>query len=291
MGEYRIVTESAANLPRSLTEGSGLHILPMHYLLQGTDYAAIGDPNAPTWPEFYARMREGASVQTSMVNAEAYRAAFAACLEAGEDVLYISLSAGVSGCYQSAALAAQELREQYPTGRIELVDSCGAGLGEGLCVLQALRCRQAGGSYDDAVAAARCAVAALNQYFTVDDLEYLKRGGRISSAVAKLGTLLNIKPILWGSEAGTIVMKDKVRGRKRSMARLLEAYDAKCADHGAVAAITHADAPEDAARLRELLVQHGQTGEIIVECFEPVMGAHVGPGALALFFFGHDRAG
>ena len=291
MAEYRIVTESAANLPQTITERSLLQMLPMHYVLQGTEYAAIGDPAAPTWPEFYARMREGAAVQTSMVNTETYRAAFAACLEAGQDVLYISLSSGVSGCYQSAALAAQELREQYPARRIELVDSRGAGLGEGLCVLQALRCQQAGGDYDAAVSTARRSVDTLNQYFTVADLEYLKRGGRISPAVAKLGTLLNIKPILWGSEEGTIVMKEKVRGRKRSMERLLDAYDAKCADHGAVAAMTHADSPEDAELLCRLLREHGQTGEMIIECFEPAMGAHVGPGALALFFFGHDRAG
>lgn len=291
MAEYRIVTESAANLPQTMIQDSDLQILPMHYVLQGTDYAAIGDPAAPTWPEFYVRMREGAAVQTSMVNTEMFRVAFSTCLEAGQDVLYISLSAGVSGCHQSAALAAQELLEQYPERRITLVDTCGAGLGEGLCVLQALRCQQSGGDYDAAVAVARHAVETLNQYFTVDDLEYLRRGGRISTAVARLGTLLKIKPILWGSEEGVIELKDKVRGRKRSMERLLEAYDAKCADHGAVAAITHADAPEDAERLRSLLRQHGHTGEVITECFEPVMGAHVGPGALALFFFGHDRVG
>ena len=290
MSNYRIFTDSASNLSETTCRTRGIRVIALRYLLHGVEYRGYADPAAPELPDFYNQMRGGALVQTSMINTQNFQMAFSACLASGYDVLYVSLSSGISGCFQSARMAAEELREQFPERRIELVDTCAASLAEGLCVLRASDRQQAGASLEEAAQAARDAAADMNQFFMVDDLEYLKRGGRVSPTVAKIGALLNIKPILWGDEAGTIILRDKVRGRKKALAALAEAYRTRAADPNAPIAIAHADAPAEAealiARLREL----GQQGEILVECYEPVTGAHVGPGAVALFFFGHGRA-
>ena len=290
MSEYRIFTDSAANLPEALCRQLNLRVIALRYLLHGTEYLGFGDPNAPALPDFYDQMRAGAPVQTSMINTQNFLMSFTACLASGKDVLYICLSSGISGCYQSARMAAQELRQQFPQRRIVLVDTHAASLGEGLCVLRAAQCQQAGGDLDAAAQVAQQAAGTMNQFFMVDDLEYLKRGGRVSPAVAKIGALLNIKPILWGSEEGTIILRDKIRGRKRALAALAGAYETRVADPALPVAIAHADVPEEAEALAESLRQRGQTGEIMIECYEPVTGAHVGPGAVALFFFGRDRA-
>ena len=285
MKKIGIVTDSHSSISPAEAALIGVHVLPMPFDIDGQEY--FEGVNI-TRQQFFGYQRAGARIGTSQPAPAAVMELWDELLEQYESLLYMPISSGLSHSCQTAMALAEE--EPY-AGRIFVVDNGRVGSPLHQSILDALELIDKGLSAAECKAALEAARNDLVIYIAVETLEHLKRGGRISSTAAAVGTLLNIKPILWGSEEGTIVMKEKVRGRKRSVERLLDAYDAKCADHGAVAAITHADSPEDAELLCRLLREHGQTGEMIIECFEPAMGAHVGPGALALFFFGHDRAG
>ena len=288
---YQIFTDSGANLTPKLVSELDIHIIPLRCLIDGTvDSTAFTLPDGSfDGKTFYDRMRAGADVKTTMINVGNFCDAFGAALEAGDDVIYVSLSSGISGTYQAAVMAAEELSAKYPERRIHPVDTWGAGLGEGLCVLAAAEKRQAGASFEEAAAAAEDARLHLCQYFTVDDLRYLQKGGRISALTAKIGGILNIKPILWGSNDGEIVLAGKTRGSRRALEELAQRYSACCTDYSARIAITDADNPEATAWLLNRLRELGFTGEAITACYEPITGAHVGPGAIALFFRGAAR--
>ena len=207
-------------------------------------------------------------------------------LQAGNDVLYIGMSGGISGTANSAAIAVSELREKYPERKIAAVDTYAASLGEGLQVLAAVRMIEQGVGFDEVVAQIERGRHNMCQYFTVADLEYLKRNGRLSSVVALAGTILHIKPILMGDETGHIVQCGKVRGSQRALERLAEKYDALVSDRSAGIGIAHADNERGAETLLARLRERGFTGECMTVMYEPVTGSHVGPGTVALFFPG-----
>ena len=201
----------------------------------------------------------------------------------------MGMSSGISGSFQCAMLAADDLRAEFPERRIRLVDSLGASLGEGLLVMDAARFRAEGLDLDEAADALLRRRRQMVQVFTVDDLMFLRKGGRLSNAAALVGTVLQIKPLLKGDEAGRIVSFAKVRGRKRSIEALAEQYDALAAEPEAqTVGIAHAGCPADAAALRKLLRQTRPPRRILTVDYEPVTGSHVGPGALALFFYKGD---
>ena len=231
-------------------------------------------------------MRSGAIVKTSMVSPALMEEYFERALSAGDDVLYVGMSGGISGTAQAAAIAAGELTERYPERRIVTIDTYAASLGEGLQVLEAAEMIEEGKSLEEIKEQLLVRRPHMCQFFTVDDLAYLKRGGRISGATALIGTVLSIKPILRGDETGHIVSCGKVRGLKRAYAELANYFDTRALDKSESIGIAHADNAEGAEALLALLRDKGFTGECLNVVYEPVTGAHVGPGTVALFFYG-----
>ena len=284
----KLYTDTSANLPLALLREYDIAVIPFSYTVNGVaeDYNEETDFDGKA---FYDAMRRGAEVKTSMVNPATAAAFFERALAQGDDVLYVGMSGGISGTAQAAVIAAGELTEKYPARKIVTIDTYAASLGEGLQVLEAARMIEEGKSLDEIKAHLLSRRPHMCQFFTVDDLAYLKRGGRISSATALIGTVLSIKPILCGDETGHIVSCGKVRGMKRAYQELANYYDGRALDKSEMLGIAHADNEEGAQALIALLRERGFTGECLNVVYEPVTGAHVGPGTVALFFYGKEK--
>ncbi len=281
----KLYTDTSANLPLALLREYDIAVIPFSYTVNGVaeDYNEETDFDGKA---FYDAMRRGAEVKTSMVNPATAAAFFERALAQGDDVLYVGMSGGISGTAHAAALAAEELREKYPRAKIMTIDTYAASLGEGLQVLEAAELLRAGRSFEEVGDRILARRPHMCQFFTVDDLNYLKRGGRISGAAALVGSVLGIKPILRGDETGHIVSCGKVRGMKRAYQELANYYDGRALDKSEMLGIAHADNEEGAQALIALLRDKGFTGECLNVVYEPVTGAHVGPGTVALFFYG-----
>lgn len=278
----RIMTDNAANLPPELREQYNIRELCLTYTVDGR----LIDGSAPfDGHDFYEAMRRGAEVKTSMISPAAARDAIEPALAAGDDVLFLGISGGVSGTCWGVGLIAQELAAEYPGRRVQVLDTRGASLGEGLVVLEAAQMAQQGADMDAIIARAETLCGKMRQHFMVDDLKFLRKGGRLSGAAALAGTLLQIKPILQGDENGKIVVRTKERGRKKAMDTLVALYNELVEDKSAPVGLSHAAAPAEALHLTTLLRQSGCTGPILTVCHEPVTGAHVGPGMLAMYFY------
>lgn len=281
----RIFTDTAANLPMKILEELDIQTVPLTYEVDGVEPDYSIDFNGPA---FYEAMRKGAEVKTSMVNPQAAAQAIEQCLERGEEVLYLGISGGISGSCWGVGLQCEELAEKYGPGRVTVVDTRGASLGEGLVVIETARLAKEGKSFSELEAFARSRCARMQQFFVVDDLKYLHKGGRISGGARLAGTLLQVKPILRGDEEGKIVVYEKVRGKKKALEALANIYAQAMDDPAAPIGIAHADAPADALHLQSLLRDKGAKGEIVHVCYEPVTGAHVGPGTVAMFFYSEE---
>ena len=278
----RIMTDNAANLPPELREQYNIREICLTYTVDGK----LVDGSAPfDGHDFYEALRRGAEVKTSMISPAAAREAIEPALAAGDDVLFLGISGGVSGTCWGVGLVAQELAAEYPGRRVQVLDTRGASLGEGLVVLEAAQLAQQGADMDAIVARAETLCGKMRQHFMVDDLKFLRKGGRLSGAAALAGTLLQIKPILQGDENGKIVVRTKERGRKKAMDTLIALYNELVEDKSAPVGISHAAAPAEALHLTTRLRQSGCTGPILSVCHEPVTGAHVGPGMLAVYFY------
>ena len=277
-----IITDNAANLPQALREQYGIEELCLTYTVDGVpaDTAVEFDGRG-----FYDALRHGASVQTSMVTPDAAQKGMEPYLINGEDVLYVGLSSGVSGTCWGVGLVARELAEKYPERKIRVLDTRGASLGEGLIVLAAAKLAAEGRVIEEIAVRCEELCGTMRQHVMVDDLKFLRKGGRISGSAALAGTLLQIKPILQGDEEGKIVQLAKVRGKKAGMEELVALYDQMVEDRSAPVGISHASSPADALHIATQLRQVGCTGEILTVCHEPVTGAHVGPGMLAVYFY------
>ena len=284
----QLFTDTSANLPVALTKQHHITVVPFSYTVDGkeTDYPDDVDFDGAA---FYGAMRRGAVVKTSMVNPDLMANYFERALSQGDDVLYVGMSGGISGTAHAAALAAEELREKYPRAKIMTIDTYAASLGEGLQVLEAAELLRAGRSFEEVGDRILTRRPHMCQFFTVDDLNYLKRGGRISGAAALVGSVLGIKPILRGDETGHIVSCGKVRGNKKAYAELADYFDKRALDKTARIGIAHADNREGTDYLLGLLRERGFTGECLEVYYEPVTGAHVGPGTVALFFYGTEK--
>ena len=278
----RIMTDNAANLPPELREQYNIREICLTYTVDGR----LVDGSAPfDGHDFYEALRRGAEVKTSMISPAAAREAIEPALAAGDDVLFLGISGGVSGTCWGVGLVAQELAAEYPGRRVQVLDTRGASLGEGLVGLEGAQLAQQGADMDAIVARAETLCGKMRQHFMVDDLKFLRRGGRLSGAAALAGTLLQIKPILQGDENGKIVVRTKERGRKKAMDTLIALYNELVEDKSAPVGISHAAAPAEALHLTTRLRQSGCTGPILSVCHEPVTGAHVGPGMLAVYFY------
>lgn len=284
----QIFTDTSANLPAAYIQKYSLRVIPLTYFVDGVE--AHQDPAVDfDGKAYYDAMRSGTPVSTAMINLGAFLEPLHAALAAGDDVIYIGMSGGISGTAQAAVIAAGELTEKYPARKIVTIDTYAASLGEGLQVLEAARMIEEGKSLDEIKAHLLSRRPHMCQFFTVDDLAYLKRGGRISSATALIGTVLSIKPILCGDETGHIVSCGKVRGMKRAYQELANYYDGRALDKSEMLGIAHADNEEGAQALIALLRDKGFTGKCLNVVYEPVTGAHVGPGTVALFFYGTEK--
>ena len=281
----KLFTDTSANLPLQLIHRYGIQVVPFTYMVDGVtaEYSAETDFDGRA---FYSAMRSGADVKTGLINMDKFVDAFQPELEAGNEIIYIGMSGGISGTANVAAITASELQEKYPQRKILTFDTYAASLGEGLMVLKAAEMIEQGQDFEAISQMLYRMRPNMCQYFTVDDLKYLRKGGRISGAAAVIGSMLHIKPILQGDDSGHIILCDKVRGRKNALKDLAERYDKLCADKSGQIGIAHADDEEGTAYLLEKLREKGFTGECLSVCYEPVTGSHVGPGTIALFFPG-----
>lgn len=284
----QLFTDTSANLPVEIIDEYGIEVVPFSYTIDGVEYIPEREFDGKA---FYAAMRAGSEVKTSMVNAGTFIERFKAALDAGKDVLYIGMSGGISGTANAALMAKQELDEEYPDRKIVVIDTLAASLGEGLLVIKTAEQLRDGAALDAIEEDIRAQVPHMCQSFTVDDLKYLKKTGRVSGAAAIIGNVLSIHPILIGDYEGKIVVKSKVRGMKRTLDALAERYAELSLSKTETIGIAHADNEEGKAYLVQRLRDKGLTGKCLSVCYEPVTGSHVGPGTVALFFFGTDRMG
>ena len=287
MYDYQIITDSGSDLPEALLNQLDVRRVSLTVNFKGE---TLNDSVDAGIKELYDGLRTGHTATTSAVNPDRWAAAMKETLEEGKNVLVIAFSSGLSTTYQSAVIAAEELREIYPQRKILVVDSLCASLGQGLLVYYACAKRDEGMDIESLAAWLEENRLHLCHWFTVNDLMYLKRGGRVSAATAAVGTMLNIKPVLHVDDEGHLISVSKVRGRKAS----IEALAAKVGQLGEgfdnwVAFISHGDCLEDAQTLAAMLKERYGVQEVIIGYVGAVIGSHAGPDVLALFFLGKHR--
>ena len=283
---YRVFTDNGSNLPGELIRRHGLGVIELHCCANGKplDFSGGFDGH-----KYYDEIRGGLRVCTAMPSPGDFLDAFTPVLAAGEDIIYVGISGGISGTAALARSVAAELEETFPGRRVAVIDSRGASLGEGLPALHCARLRERGASLEEAAAGTVGLCDNMWQVFTVDDLSYLRKTGRLFDAAVKVTNTLNVKPVLVGDEEGHIVLRRVALGRRRSLEALAARYRDKCADLSAPVGLAHADAAEDARFVAERLREAGCAGEIMEVMYDPVTGSHVGPGTVALFFTGKGR--
>ena len=288
MSEYIISTSSTADLPKSYVEENGLLYFPFSFDIEGKEYKDNFGQDMSV-KDFYARLRQGASSTTSMINRAAFEQGFIPHLEKGTNILHIEFSSALSGTYQNAVSAAQDLNEKYP-GKLIVIDSLCASLGQGLFVDYAVQMKKQGKSMQEVADWLEANKKNIIHWFTVDDLNHLRRGGRISKASAFFGTMLQIKPVLDVDDEGRLIPHFKVKGRKKAILELLNRMkeDIKNPD-GQTVFISHGDCEEDAQALKAMIEDTFQVGHVMINPIGPVVGAHSGPGTLAHFYMGKQR--
>ncbi len=282
---YIIAADSGANLTNEFIKENNLTMVPLSFFMNNKEHIGVYDENND-YRDFYDTLRSGVSATTSQINPEKYREYFEPHLKNGHDVIYIGISSGVSGCINSANIAANILMQEYPERKVCIVDSLGASSGIFPLVLAAVRNRQKGIDIETNFTLLNTLRHSIMQIFTVGDLMHLRRSGRVSTATAVIGSALGIKPILKGDENGKIVVCDKVRGRRKVLIHLQKVYKELSVDCGFPVCISHCDCPDDAKRLEELVKEITPTAEVLTVVHEPVTGIHIGPDSLALYFLG-----
>lgn len=286
MNEYRIFTDSACDLSAEVLRLWGVKFCSLSFMFDG-ESRSYENYELPA-PVFYQFMRDGKTAQTSAINPDSFSHAFERELKKGRDILYLGFSSALSTTCNSARIAAEELTEQYPERKILVVDTLGASAGQGLLVYLTVQQKRAGASIEEAARFAEENKQRVCQWFTTDTLTYLKRGGRVSSASAVFGNMLDIRPLMHVDEEGKLTNTAKLRGRKATI-RALADKAIQSAEEGCPIFISHADCEEDAIALAHMIRDaRGLKTEIITDV-GPVIGAHAGPGTLALFFVGTDR--
>lgn len=288
MSDFVIVTDSSADLPASLVQEMGVEVLPLSFTVQGKTYHNYPDDREMDPKVFYKMLRDGEMATTSAVNVAEYTATLEPLLQAGKDVLVLAFSSGLSTTYQSSVIAVNELSEQYPDRKIYTVDTLCASLGQGLLVWHAVREQRRGQSIEAVRDWVEENKLRLCHWFTVDDLHFLKRGGRISAATAVVGTMLSIKPVLHVDDEGHLISMGKARGRGASLTALVDHMEQTATDVDTVF-ISHGDCLADAEKVAADVRNRFGTKDVVINNVGPVIGAHSGPGTLALFFLGTKR--
>ncbi len=288
MSNYVILTDSSCDFTPELVRDTGVKVLELSFLLDGRSYRNDAEGSDIAFDAFYDQLRNKKNVTTSAVNQETFRVFMKKELDAGNDLIYIGFSSGLSSTYSAGAVVARELAEEYPQRKVYSVDSLCASLGQGLLVYLAAKKKQAGAGIDEV--REYCESIKLNvcHQFTVDDLMFLKRGGRVSAVTAVAGTMLNIKPVLHVDNDGHLINIAKARGRRASIHALFDKMKATYTGEYKVVFISHGDCIEDAEYLASLI--RDEYGiDAVIGYVGPVIGAHSGPGTLALFYIGSER--
>ncbi|HCS94381.1 MAG TPA: fatty acid-binding protein DegV [Clostridiales bacterium] len=287
---YVIITDSTASLTDELIEKYNLDVMPLTYMLNGEEHLGYEKGKPSDLHAFYKAMREGAKVSTSCVNVDTAKAFFEPYLAAGKDVLYLAFSSGLSATCSNVIKASEELAAAYPERKFYVVDTLAACMGEGLIVTYALEAQLQGKSIDEVRAFTEKIKMKTCHQFTVDDLMYLKRGGRISGGTALIGTILKIKPVMCADNRGKLVAVGKVIGRKASIKWLFNKYVEKAYDKkNQIVYIAHCDCPDDAEALADMIREKSECKSITINYIDQVIGSHSGPGTLAIFFLGENR--
>ena len=290
MSDYIIITDSSCDLPDNLVKALELEVLPLSFIMDGKTYRNWPDNREMSPDQFYGKEREGLMATTNAVNVGEAADAIEAVLKQGKDALILAFSSGLSTTCNSFQIAAQELAEQYPDRKIYVVDTLCASLGQGMFVYQAAKLRQEGRSMEEVRDWAEETKLRQCHYFTVDDLFFLKKGGRVSAATAVVGTMLQIKPVLHVDNEGHLINVAKARGRKASLTALVDKVGELAEDPASQTMfISNSDCLKDAQFVADEIKKRYGVKEIIINSIGPVIGAHTGPGCVALFFMGKHR--
>lgn len=284
---FTIATDTSANLRTPYLKKHGVALVAFHYTIDGREHSCT-DTETYDGAAFFSALRGGTQVTTSLVTPQQYLDCFTPLLRQGQDILFVGMSSGISGSYASSEIAATQLREEFPQRTICTVDTLAASLGEGLFVQMAIQCRDEGMQIEDTARHLLAKRQSLYQGVLLEDLMHLRRSGRISGAKAVLGTVFGIRPLLKGDAEGRLTVCGKVRGKRAGLMALAERYrEAVEQPEMQTVCIAYTDNPAEAEALAQLL-QVRPPKELLKVCYEPVTGSHLGPGAIALFFWGKD---
>ena len=290
MRDFVLMTDSCCDMAPQMAEELGLIVLPLSLELGGATYHNYLDGREIGFSDFYSRIRSGETATTSAISVGTFEEAMRPVLESGRDILCLSFSSALSTTYQSAVIAADDLRAEFPDARIFVVDSLCASLGQGLLLYLCVQQKREGHSIGEVRSFAEATKGNICHWFTVDDLNHLKRGGRISAATALFGTMLAIKPVMHVDDGGHLTPVSKARGRKASLMALVDRMEETAVDpaHSTVF-ISHGDCEGDALLVADEIVRRFDNHDIHLNFVGPVIGNHSGPGTLALFFVGSKR--
>ena len=290
MRDYVIMTDSCCDLTDHMAKELELTVVPLTVHIDGKDYPNLLDGSAISFEDFYGKIRSGVLATTSAANVGDFQDAMRPILATGKDIVSINFSSALSTTYQSASIAAQDMKEEFPDANIYVVDSLSASLGQGLLLYLAVQQKRQGLTAEELVQWVEDNKLHIDHWFTVDDLNYLKMGGRVSATTAFLGTMLSIKPVMHTSDEGKLIPMSKARGRKASLQALID----KVAELGIEPSeqtmfICHADCEVEARAVAEELKARYGVKEVYINYIGPVIGSHTGPNTMGLFFFGTKR--
>lgn len=290
MNDYRIITDSTTDLSPEMIADLDITIIPLEFSIEGNRHLDYADGRDMDIKQFYSLVRSGQMSTTGQVTVARFTDVFEPLLKDGHDILYIAFSSGLSGTSSSAQVAAEELAEKYPERKIYSVDSLAASMGEGLLVYNAVMQKRVGLNIEELKAWVEENRNHLCHWFTVDDLYHLKRGGRVSPAAALVGTMLGIKPVLHVDDEGHLIPLEKVRGRKQSLDALVKhMVETVTNPEDQMIFISHGDCAEDANYVADQIRSKMKVKDIVIHFVGPVIGAHSGPGTVALFFLGTHK--
>ena len=291
MRDFVILTETTADLPASYIKENGIVIVPLYYQIDETVY---GEEKHMEAKDFFDAMRNGAAPTTSASNPDTLRRTYLELIESGKDILHLAFSSGLSCSYNNASFVAKDVSDEYPDAKIHVIDTLCASLGQGLIVNSAVQLKQQGKSIEETAEWIEAKKLNLCHQFTVDDLIYLYRGGRLKKSSAILGTIINIKPVLHVDNEGHLVPLTKVRGRKKSLNALvdnmvaaLDGYDYDIETEWVY--ISHGDCLEDAEYVKAQIEERLGIKNFLISYLSPTIGSHAGPGTVALFHYGKER--
>jgi DegV family protein with EDD domain len=290
MNKYVIITDSTSDLPQSIVEDMDINVIPMAFEIAGKSYMDYPDDRELDTHEFYEMLRNGETAVTSLINTMTFIDCFEKFVKEGTDIIYVGFSSAMSGTFNASLLAAEMLMAKCKDSRIICCDTKAASMGEGLLVYYAAYQREKGMGIDELHQWILDNRLHICQWVAVDDLNHLKRGGRINPLTATIGTALNIKPIIHVDDEGILVPVANVRGRKKSLHALLD-HMAETAinPEGQVVFIGHGDNYEDALQLEKLVREQFRVKDVVIGTIGPVIGSHSGPGTMTIFFFGTKR--